>query len=769
MEKENGPVRQGASNSSHLEAERERFLQTQRIAQVGYWEWDMQNYKIYWSDETYSILGYLPEEMTPTPDSFIKHVHPDDKNFVQVTLEKAIMTGKEYNIEHRFRKANGYEGWLSNRGRVFFENSAPVRMLGTFQDITERKHVERLLEEERNFISAVNNSIGNLVVVLDRAGKIIRFNQVCEMFTGLTFEDARHNYYWDIFCLPEEVELYKAFFSTLVPEKFPYEVENYQHSGDGSVRTVLWRNSVLLDQDGRVKNYIMTGSDITGRKETENALRELGERYRSLIHASPVAVISLDHTARIKSWSSAAEQVFGWKEREVLGKEVYPFLEEKSTGYYIYSKRILEKVLEGKSFSNLEYRCSGRDGSPVHINLSLAPLRSHAGEIEGIVLVAADHTARKVAEESLQAERYKALMIHKRSLPGEFPLINNIQLAAFYQPARDLRGDFYNVIKKGDKLIIYLADVAGQGLDGVMLSGFIREAIDNYKVTAGDEEASPEPSTILQYLTEACRRENSFIAEELCIFIAVLDLQTGEMRYTSSGFCLPPVIVPTDGDPLELEIVNETGDFSERDVLVAPGFTLFLSTDGLVGDREINDYYKIQLKNVFSEYRHLPPELISRTITGNLAEHDGNACAKDDIAFLVLQALEKDQCMSLEVESDFAVIADTVDKVLAFIHKHATADTDLLDFHELLVNAVEHGNKRDGAKKVAVDVIANKHYYKIVISDQGDGFDWRERMEKELDMDNYFERGRGIIMTRMMSDYLGYNERGNRVTLIKRV
>ena len=98
--------------------------------------------------------------------------------------------------------------------------------------------------------------------------------------------------------------------------------------------------------------------------------------------------------------------------------------------------------------------------------------------------------------------------------------------------------------------------------------------------------------------------------------------------------------------------------------------------------------------------------------------------------------------------------------------KELGQEPNLLHFHELLVNAMEHGNKRDGGKAVSIEVAVTDQYYRAIITDQGEGFNWRDKINKELDLEGDSDRGRGIIMTRMMTDYLGYNERGNRVVMI---
>ncbi len=621
----------------------------------------------------------------------------------------------------------------------------------------------------------VIDTIDSLIVVLDREGKIVRYNRACSELTGFTPQEVEQKFYWDVFCLPEEVELYKAFLKSTGPVDYPFEVEAVYITKGGEEHTILWLHTVLLNPDRTVKYYILKGTDVTARKESEKALRELGEKYRALIHALPVAVISLNGSRRINSWSAAAERIFGWPEKEVWGKDISLFLKDRQGLFPL----LLNQALRGKSIDNAELYCWRKDGSPVHINLSLASLRNYKGEIDGAVLVAADITDRKLAEATLLEERNKALNIHKRSLPRDFSVFNDIYLAAYYQPAQELRGDFYNVIRRDDRLLLYLTDVAGKGLDGVMLSIFVRDVIENFCTISGNGVLIPSPAEILNYLMEEYSREKGVYECPLCIFLAVIDLKTKELRYVSSGYSSAPLATFNDGIFMELHVEDDFTNngaatpghpdgtlapvqFPERHVHFSPGSVFLFSTDGLFKGGQ----YGPRLKKLFKENCHLPPELIVKKINEDFMAFNGSLQAEDDIAFLVVQAAQSKKYLAFEVESDFSVIEKVVDDVLLFLGTHIELDTNLLDFHEMLTNAIEHGNKRDGAKKVFINIIIEKNYYKIVITDQGEGFNWRERLERELDLGNYHERGRGIMMTKMLCDYIGYNDSGNRVTLI---
>lgn len=133
------------------------------------------------------------------------------------------------------------------------------------------------------------------------------------------------------------------------------------------------------------------------------------------------------------------------------------------------------------------------------------------------------------------------------------------------------------------------------------------------------------------------------------------------------------------------------------------------------------------------------------------------------MTFLVVQVPKKEKRLNFEVESDFSLVQQTKETLNSFLTSHCTVQSNLLDFHELLVNAMEHGNKHDGGKRVSIDVTLTDQYYRITITDEGDGFEIRRT---DMDLQGRSERGRGILLTRMMADYIGYNEVGNRVTII---
>jgi PAS domain S-box-containing protein len=118
--------------------------ESQGMAHTGNIELDVLDNKMYWSDEVFRIFGYQPQEFIPDYNSLLKHIFPEDREFIVNQLSKATYFDSSFKQECRFRKHNGTEGWLSIKGDIGFnrQNLKPVRMVAIVQDITEKKQAE---------------------------------------------------------------------------------------------------------------------------------------------------------------------------------------------------------------------------------------------------------------------------------------------------------------------------------------------------------------------------------------------------------------------------------------------------------------------------------------------------------------------------------------------------------------------------------------------------------------------------------------------------
>ena len=130
-----------------LRESKTRLAEAQRIAHIGHWDWNIASNELAWSDEIYRIFGLAPEQFGATYEAFLESVHPDDRDGVTNAVDAALRERNPYDIDHRIVWPNGTLRWVHERAEVAYDaEGRATRMLGTVQDITERKLADERIE-----------------------------------------------------------------------------------------------------------------------------------------------------------------------------------------------------------------------------------------------------------------------------------------------------------------------------------------------------------------------------------------------------------------------------------------------------------------------------------------------------------------------------------------------------------------------------------------------------------------------------------------------
>ena len=155
-----------------------RLLEAQRIGQVGSWEADLRRSTLTWSEETYRIFGRRPGELAPTAEAFAEAIHPDDRDMVLRTSAEARRTGRPYRVEHRIILPDGSLRVVFEQAEIVRDEAGrAVRMVGTVQDITERKAAEeRLRAGEERYRALVEHAPDAIVVFDPDADRFVDVN-----------------------------------------------------------------------------------------------------------------------------------------------------------------------------------------------------------------------------------------------------------------------------------------------------------------------------------------------------------------------------------------------------------------------------------------------------------------------------------------------------------------------------------------------------------------------------------------------------------------
>ncbi len=145
--------------------------EAQALTHLGSWEWDIANDTIGWSDELYRIYGMKPQEREIDFVEFIQLIHPEDREEVQGIIGSAFASGEPFEFEHRIILPSRSVRILRGMGKTIKDEAgAPIRMLGTSQDITHAKQLDKAKDE---FLSLVSHQLRTPLTIIRIHGNIL--------------------------------------------------------------------------------------------------------------------------------------------------------------------------------------------------------------------------------------------------------------------------------------------------------------------------------------------------------------------------------------------------------------------------------------------------------------------------------------------------------------------------------------------------------------------------------------------------------------------
>jgi PAS domain S-box-containing protein len=262
--------------------------EAQKMAHIGSWKWDIVTGELYWSDEIYLIFGLNPQEFRPTYNALFNYIHPNDRDFVDNAIKKALNGNQPYDNDHRIISVDGKERIVHSHGEVLFdEGNNPVRMRGTLQDITERTKIENslILSEER-YRSFIQNFTG-IAFQQDEDFNLEFVKGNVEEITGYSEEELMSKKRWRKIVEKEDLPLFLKKEREIKNASSPhYGKLSYRiRCKDGNIKWVHEVYQKIQGKNGRPDNHQSTVTDVTERiKAKENLVKVEDARKKEIHH-----------------------------------------------------------------------------------------------------------------------------------------------------------------------------------------------------------------------------------------------------------------------------------------------------------------------------------------------------------------------------------------------------------------------------------------------------------------------------------------------------
>jgi PAS domain S-box-containing protein len=387
--------------------ERERELQenkakleeAQRVAHVGYWEWDLRTDHVTWSDETYRIYGLRPQERPMDLATIRESIHPEDREFVFRNAAEAIQGEVRADVEHRIIRPSGEIRVVHSQGDLKRDSSGrPWQMFGTAQDITDRKRAEEALGRSEAYLAEAQRLSHTGSWAWSPDTDVRYWSEECYRVLGFDPRDGAPRMEELIQRIhPDDQSAFRESAKKARHSKLDEEVDyRIVHPG-GAVKDIHSIGHPVFSPCGDLIEYTGTVIDITERKRAEEELRRSEMELRQMLDFTPLylGVHGPDGSplyANRASLDYLGMSLDEWRQRP-MDSNVHPDDVER-----------LNRASSSGSACELELRVRKGDGTFRWILARFNPLRDEKGQITRWYTASTDIDDRKRAEEKLQQE-----------------------------------------------------------------------------------------------------------------------------------------------------------------------------------------------------------------------------------------------------------------------------------------------------------------------------------------------------------------------------
>ena len=388
----------------HAEEELQRseayLAETQRLSWTGTLGWNVASGAVFWSKETFCILGYDPGTR-PSLDLVLDRVHPEDAAIVRETFENASRREADINVEYRLLVPDGRIKHLHVVARAVTDISGKLEFVGALSDVTASKLAQEQIRQNERELRQLIDAVPQHVFVLEADGRHLYSNRVAREYHGLTPQDPQVDHL-AYYAHPQDLESALAHRRRFVARGEAYEMEVRLRGADGQYRWFLIRCKPLSDQKGRVLRWYGTRTDIEDRKRAEVKLQQDERELRRITDAIPDAIVVLAPDGAMLHVNQRVLDYTGLslddiRSGDFLAKLFYAEDFERSR-----SQRE-QALARGEPFE-AESRVRRKDGQYRWFLIRYHPLRDDQGQVIRWYATGIDIDDRKQAEERIAKE-----------------------------------------------------------------------------------------------------------------------------------------------------------------------------------------------------------------------------------------------------------------------------------------------------------------------------------------------------------------------------
>jgi adenylate cyclase len=403
------------------------------------------------SDNIATVLGYTPAEYLENPSFWRDRVHPDDLARVEEAIAKFFHNGTQ-SVEYRFRRRDGSYCWVNDTQRLVRNSDGkPLEIVGSWSDITARKAAEEANAALHARIAQLLTSSPAVIYSYRATGDFAPTFVSENIRDQLGYEPEEYLKdadFWRSRVHPDDLVATEAESVNLFKHG-RHTIEYRFRKKDGSYCWVNDAQQLIRDKQGQAIEVIGSWSDVTQRKQAEEARAAANIRVQHLLARSPAVIYAFEASGDYRPTfiSQNISELLGYEPEEYLESPDF-WRSRVHPGDLVRIEKGYTRLFEEGYLSN-EYRFRKKDGNYCWISDDLQMIRNAAGEPIEIVGAWNDITARKQLSEVLVAAQDRLVrllssapaVIYSYRATGDFaPIIisENIKNLLGYEPSEYL-------------------------------------------------------------------------------------------------------------------------------------------------------------------------------------------------------------------------------------------------------------------------------------------------------------------------------------------
>ncbi|MEN6498877.1 MAG: PAS domain S-box protein [Thermoguttaceae bacterium] len=272
-------IRERTHMEQALRESEQRFDLAVRGSTDGLWDaWEPPHGVIWCSPRCYELLGYEERKSGISWERILELTHPEDRDRLHEVLQNHLTQKGPFDVEYRQQTKAGEYRWFRSRGQAIWdEQGKPVRMAGSFQDITARKQAEETLRQQSRHLDAFFEHSLTPIAFLDRQFNFLRANAAYARESYHAIEDFAGRNHFELFPSEENQSTFAEVVRTKTPSQAIARPYVFPHHPELGVTYWDWTLVPILDDQGEVELLVFSLRNVTARKRAELELQALNE------------------------------------------------------------------------------------------------------------------------------------------------------------------------------------------------------------------------------------------------------------------------------------------------------------------------------------------------------------------------------------------------------------------------------------------------------------------------------------------------------------